>query len=1092
VGGACTGVGACGAGVVECNGAGGTRCSTMPGGSADGSSAEVCDGSDNDCDTLTDEGFNVGRACDGVGACGAGLVECAGPAATRCSTDAGGSQDQSRPETCNGLDDDCDGTADDGIGLGGGCDGTGECGPGVRECDGLGGVRCSTEPGGSADQSRAETCNARDDDCNGVADNGFNLGAACDGVGECGAGVRECDGSGGARCSTDAGGSADQSRAETCNGRDDDCDGAPDDGFNLGGSCDGVGDCGLGVRECNLAGGVRCSTDPGGTADGSRPEQCNGRDDDCNGAADNGFGIGGACDGIGRCGAGVVECATAATTRCSTDPGGSADESRAETCNALDDDCDRLTDEDFGVGGACDGRGECGAGVRECETALTTRCSTDPGGSQDQSVLESCDGLDNDCNGLADNGFGIGTACTAPGVCGAGVRECATAATTRCSTGPGGSQDRSVPERCDALDNDCDVSVDEDYRVGQSCDGTGACGTGVYECVDAATSACSTNPGRSQDQSVTETCNGIDDDCNGTVDNGFGIGGVCDGVGACGAGNRECAGPLATRCSTDRGGSRDESRVEQCNGVDDDCDGALDNGFGVGGACDGVGACGAGVVECRNTTSTRCSTDVGGSASQVVPEVCDNLDNDCDGTVDDGVCVCDSRDPDADGFSECAGDCDVGDGQVFPGAIERCNGRDDDCDALTDEGYDNDGDTYTTCPGQDPAVVDCNDTNPAVHPGASEVCGNNVDDDCNGYVDETCACSPTDPDGDGFSQCEGDCAPADANVNPGEAEVCEGVDTDCNQNTVLNCDVGDTCNWPGTPVPDDCLDERICVQDVQTLDWECATYCNGAFTGGIGDGCQPGQTCSLDLLYSANIHLCTVPDRTPGTRAVGTNCTNDSQCRSLSCYNAGGGSRYCIGVCNSNHPPYCPESMACYIVANPAQPPNLPPIWSALCINNTGGDTGDPCTATGNECRNGPDACVNNRCAEPCCSDLDCPGGYHCSVDGNDQYVGTFTATNEDAVTTVPVCLPNAGGTGTLRAGAQCDANNDCLSRFCERDSLAGRGGTGKCVELCCSDATCLNGTTCEAVWVVQPDGELANSRVCVHEPAPDRLRMRP
>ena len=73
---------------------------------------EICDGKDNDCDTQIDEGFGIGDACDGVGACGAGVGECAGPTASRCSTDAGGSADESTPEICDGLDDDCDGTVD--------------------------------------------------------------------------------------------------------------------------------------------------------------------------------------------------------------------------------------------------------------------------------------------------------------------------------------------------------------------------------------------------------------------------------------------------------------------------------------------------------------------------------------------------------------------------------------------------------------------------------------------------------------------------------------------------------------------------------------------------------------------------------------------------------------------------------------------------------------------------------------------------------------------------------------------------------------------------------------------------------------------
>ena len=65
---------------------------------------EVCDGIDNDCDTDIDEDFGVGNACLGDGDCLLGVIECDGPAASRCST--------ATPEVCDGLDNDCDGIAD--------------------------------------------------------------------------------------------------------------------------------------------------------------------------------------------------------------------------------------------------------------------------------------------------------------------------------------------------------------------------------------------------------------------------------------------------------------------------------------------------------------------------------------------------------------------------------------------------------------------------------------------------------------------------------------------------------------------------------------------------------------------------------------------------------------------------------------------------------------------------------------------------------------------------------------------------------------------------------------------------------------------
>jgi putative metal-binding protein len=77
---------------------------------------EVCNGLDDDCDGEVDEGCNIGLPCEGIGECGAGLIELIGENEI-CSTEPGGSGDQSTPEVCNGLDDDCDGEVDEGCNL---------------------------------------------------------------------------------------------------------------------------------------------------------------------------------------------------------------------------------------------------------------------------------------------------------------------------------------------------------------------------------------------------------------------------------------------------------------------------------------------------------------------------------------------------------------------------------------------------------------------------------------------------------------------------------------------------------------------------------------------------------------------------------------------------------------------------------------------------------------------------------------------------------------------------------------------------------------------------------------------------------------
>jgi uncharacterized repeat protein (TIGR01451 family) len=188
--------------------------------------AETCDGLDNDCNGTADEGFNLGTACtSGVGACQtSGLVVCNGAGGPTCSATAG----TATAEQCNGIDDDCDGTPDNGNpGSGVECATglQGVCAVGLTTCSAAGAIACipSVLPG-----ARTETCNALDDDCDGTADEGFNLGSACtSGLGACqSSGVLVCNGAGGATCNATAG----TPTAEQCNGIDDDCDDIVDNG----------------------------------------------------------------------------------------------------------------------------------------------------------------------------------------------------------------------------------------------------------------------------------------------------------------------------------------------------------------------------------------------------------------------------------------------------------------------------------------------------------------------------------------------------------------------------------------------------------------------------------------------------------------------------------------------------------------------------------------------------------------------------------------------------------------------------------------------------------------------------------------------
>ncbi|MCB9677907.1 MAG: hypothetical protein H6737_22605 [Alphaproteobacteria bacterium] len=216
-----------------------------------------------------------------------------------------------------------------------------------------------------------------------------------------------------------------------------------------------------------------------------------------------------------------------------------------------------------------------------------------------------------------------------------------------------------------------------------------------------------------------ELCDGVDNDCDGAVDDdvvtldwyddadqdGFGD--------ASGAAESSCA-PVAGRVDDatdcdDADASVRPDAAEICNGVDDDCSGTADDGLtfqdwftdddgdGYGDASDTpVSACED--VAGRVLDATDCD-DADADVSPAATEVCDGVDQDCDGSVDEGVLSTFSVDLDGDGYgaeveacadpdgpgTEVPGDCDDGAASVFPGAPELCDGADSDCAGGTPE-----------------------------------------------------------------------------------------------------------------------------------------------------------------------------------------------------------------------------------------------------------------------------------------------------------------------------------------------------------------------------------------------------------------------
>ncbi len=514
-----------------------------------GPADETCDGQDEDCDGLVDEGIagigeescdGVDNDCDGVvdelppRPCGASRGDCE-PGAQRCEegawTDCEGAVGP-RPETCDDADEDCDGLIDEGVTRPCGID-EGICRSGLAACrNGVFEDACV----GGVDPVPEDCATPTDEDCDGTVDEGcectVGMERAC-GLepGACEQGLQVCDEDGGWGPCVGAIGP----RAETCNAVDDDCDGAVDESLTRTCGSD-AGACTFGVELCDDASGT--FGDCMGMT-GPEPEACNGADDDCDGAVDEDTATGCGTD-VGRCRSGVHRCDQGV-------PGAACLGEIApvpEICNNLDDDCDGVSDE--GVRNAC---GDCGP-----------------------APAEACNGRDDDCDGQTDEGAQGGALAercgTDVGACAQGVRTCAEGVWTACLGGVS-----PAAEDCNAGDDDCDGQTDEGTG-GQ--DLTRACGDegcgGQQFCADGAWGVCDLG------QLPPEICNDVDDDCDGMTDEGFpGLGRECTrGQGICQRRGTVVCHPShdQTTCSATAG----PSGIEICDDLDNDCDGLTDEG----------------------------------------------------------------------------------------------------------------------------------------------------------------------------------------------------------------------------------------------------------------------------------------------------------------------------------------------------------------------------------------------------------------------------------------------------------------------------------------------------------------------------------
>ncbi len=465
----------------------------------------------------------------------------------------------------------------------------------------------------------------------------------------------------------------------------------------------------------------------------------------------------------------------------------------------------------------------------------------------------------------------------------------------------------------------CRTSPKGDDTSGLTGDEVDADGDGFPAAEDCDDTDASVHPG------ATEECNGVDDDCNDQIDEGvetrFHADADGDTYGDASAFVSACSAPEGyveddTDCD-DADADIHPDAPERCDGVDQDCDGEIDedvltvwfadadgDGFGDAAApldsCDPTGGYVADATDCDDTDD---------ASHPGAAEVCDEADNDCDGDTDEGVTDTYWADVDGDGFGDASvtveacsqpsgfattpGDCDDTDFDTFPGAPELCDGADDDCDGDIDEDdaldaatwyADGDGDGFgdaaaSTAACSQPSghvadATDCDDTTAAVSPAAAEVC-NGVDDDCDGATDDadsgvdvsTGATWYADTDADGY----GDAA---STVQACVAPAGYGADaTDCDDTTAaVSPAATEVCN----SIDDDCdgdIDDDDSSLDTATAS---AWYAD-ADTDGYGDPSASSRTCVQPSGTVTDATDCddTDPDSHPGAVELRDGADND-------------------------------------------------------------------------------------------------------------------------------------------------------------------------------------------------------------------------
>lgn len=275
-------------------------------------------------------------------------------------------------------------------------------------------------------------------------------------------------------------------------------------------------------------------------------------------------------------------------------------------------------------------------------------------------------------------------ATSASSAAGAGAAGANSGSASQC---PGGGE--PSPEICDGIDNDCDRSVDEELTMECGSSTKGMCQKGSQGCVGGSWEEC-----HGAIEPAEESCDAdmLDEDCDGQVNEGCscveGEAVVCGkNVGICRQGNQQCQDGVVGPCT---GAVEPDSR-ETCDGTrDDDCDGKVDEGCACtdndSEPCVGSGACTQGMRTCSNGRWGQCQ----GSSVCTGEQMCDPRSARCVDCLDGATRPCGdiSRAPCKLGTQSCRSNrwdttCT---GAVLPAAEDICNGKDDDCNGKVDDG----------------------------------------------------------------------------------------------------------------------------------------------------------------------------------------------------------------------------------------------------------------------------------------------------------------------------------------------------------------------------------------------------------------------